>query len=212
MMQGTIYVLTFADGKHYVGQTRRSLHKRMIEHRRNMRNGVQTAIYDAWRNFGEPFCQVAMCDISELDEFEIVVIETLDCMAPQGYNSVPGGGFLPTLDPAIAARIGDKHRTDPTLLAKIRRAQALRWKGTTPEERSEWMRAHGLHAGKKHSAESKEKMSASLRGKNTRPKSADHVAKVAAANRGKKRSPEQIARISQGTRLGMEARKLEARS
>jgi predicted GIY-YIG superfamily endonuclease len=30
-MPAIIYVLTFADGKHYVGQTRRSLRRRLIE-------------------------------------------------------------------------------------------------------------------------------------------------------------------------------------
>ena len=197
-MRGFIYILTFSNGKQYVGQTRRSVAERIKEHRYDAGRGVERALYAAWRSRGEPSCETIECSVADIDAVEIATIERLGCRLPSGYNTLPGGGFLPQLDPAIAKRIGETHRNSPALLAKIRRAQSLRWAGTNPEERSAFMRALRPHS-EPHTAASKARISASRRGKlKGVPKSREHVAKVAAANRGRTRSPESIERIRQG--------------
>jgi len=206
-VRGFIYILTFSDGKQYVGQTRRNVVERMKEHRYDMARGVRRALYEAWRTLGEPSCEMLECAVEELDALECATIERLGCRCPNGYNAVPGGGFLPQLDPAIAARIAETHRTQPHLLAKIRRAQSMRWAGTTPEERRAFMRATCVH-NTKHTAESKAKMSAALKGRfKGIPKSPAHAAKVGAAIRGQKRSPEQVERIRQGAIRAWETRR-----
>jgi GIY-YIG catalytic domain/NUMOD3 motif len=201
-MGAFVYILTFSNGKQYVGQTRRSVDERMKEHRYDMARGIKRKLYDAWRELGEPAREVVECSLDELDALECATINRLGCRSPNGYNAIPGGGFLPQLDPEIAARIAETHRTAPHLLAKIRRAQRIRWEKTTPEERSAWMEAVRPHH-QPHTAETKAKISAALKGKlKGVPKSVQHIANVAAANRGKKRSPEQIERIRQGAIRG----------
>lgn len=196
-MRAFVYILTFSNGKRYVGQTRRNVSERMKEHRYDAMRGVDRALYEAWRTLGEPSCEVMECSLDELDALECSTIERIGCRIPNGYNAVPGGGFLPQLDPEIAARIAQTHRTKPHLLAKIRRAQRLRWQRTTPKERSAFMEKLRPHS-QPHSSETKAKISAACKGKlKGIPKSAEHAAKVGAANRGKKRSPESIERIRQ---------------
>ncbi|MGA7540342.1 MAG: NUMOD3 domain-containing DNA-binding protein [Steroidobacteraceae bacterium] len=206
-MRGFVYILTFSDGKQYVGQTRRSVDERMKEHRYDMGRGINRKLYKAWRLMGDPTCEVIECAAKEVNDLECFVIDWLDCRAPNGLNAIPGGGFLPQLDPVIAARIAETHRTQPHLLAKIRKAQSLRWVGTTPEQRSAFMRDKCGHH-KPHSAETKAKMSASRKGKGTGPKSPEHAAKVGAANRGKKRSLESIERIRASASRAWEFRRL----
>lgn len=207
-MRAFIYILTFSDGKKYVGQTRRSVAERLDEHRYDMSRGIKRPLYEAWRAFGEPYCAVMECVVDELNELEIFVIDEIGSRFPNGYNAVPGGGFLPQLDPVIAARIAEIHRTAPHLLAKIRKAQKIRWERMTTEERSAWMRIHKPHSAP-HTAEAKARISAAVKGRlKDIPKSLEHAAKVGAANRGQKRSPDQIERIRQGAIRGHVARKL----
>lgn len=209
-MQTCVYILTFTDGKKYVGQTRRGFPCRFEEHAYDAARGVKRPLYEAWRSQGDPSTEEAGCSVEELDELECFLIEEANSRLPNGYNAIPGGGALPQLDPAVAAKIAQTHRTAPHLLAKIRKAQSLRWKGATAEERAEFMER--IRPRGPRSAETRAKISAARKGKlKGIPKSHEHAAKVGAANRGKKRSPEQIERIRQGAIRGWANRLNEMR-
>lgn len=100
---GIIYLCrNRANGKMYVGQTRRTLEKRMWFHLSDSRKGSLCRIHVALRECGRegfdvyPIAQCA--SIQELNLAEKFWIKKLHTLFPSGYNQTPGGNGAPTSD------------------------------------------------------------------------------------------------------------------
>lgn len=109
-----IYKLTFASGKSYIGQTVRSLKRRLNQHRRAaLELGSELAVHHAWRKYGEPIAEVladAVESEDKLHELERAFIESLGTLSPHGYNLTVGGDFAPSRMPEVARKIGEKSK------------------------------------------------------------------------------------------------------
>ena len=89
-MNGTIYILTFANGKQYVGQTIRTMSERMSGHRYLIKSITGQAI----AKYGEPKVGILRSGVdnqADLDRMEVeAIIEHLS-LHPNGYNLESGG-------------------------------------------------------------------------------------------------------------------------
>jgi hypothetical protein len=104
---GHIYLLKFANGKGYVGQTVKSVAKRLASHRGKVRKrGGCPALSAAWEKYGEPEC-VPLFEVpdDELDDAEKSAILALGTLAPFGYNITPGGDFNASKLPEVIEKI-----------------------------------------------------------------------------------------------------------
>ncbi len=91
---GCIYLLTFPNGKLYVGQTKRPPAVRFRAHRAALKADVKSPIYHAWRKHGEPTMTLLLdgVDVPELDEAERICIRALQTRSRKiGYNATEGG-------------------------------------------------------------------------------------------------------------------------
>jgi hypothetical protein len=93
---GTIYKLTFPNGKSYIGQTTYTKAQRMAKHKweaYNAKNGkCCTALAEAWREFGDPVWEVlAVVEKERMDEYEHKFIVEHNTLVPHGYNIKAGG-------------------------------------------------------------------------------------------------------------------------
>lgn len=84
------------NGKVYIGQTSKSLHKRMSYHKRCAFNyNLEYTLYKAFRKYGiDNFTWETLCecsDINEMNEKEIHFIEQYKSFGQQGYNMTSGG-------------------------------------------------------------------------------------------------------------------------
>jgi hypothetical protein len=90
---GTVYLLTFPNGKKYVGITVQPLIRRMYSHRREAASKrVNWPLYSAWRKYGEPAVSI-LAEVANdvLKDTEIRLIRELCTLVPGGYNVSPGG-------------------------------------------------------------------------------------------------------------------------
>lgn len=89
----TLYCLTFADGKRYIGQTERTTEKRMIEHRSNVMTGSNAPVHCAWRDQGSPSISSLGCFDTQAKAHaaERAAILRMDTLHPAGYNVSRGG-------------------------------------------------------------------------------------------------------------------------
>lgn len=91
MSEGVIYLLTFSDGRKYVGQTV-DLRARLTRHRTAARAGAKVHVSMAWAQLGEPavseLCRVPR---SELDAMERRFIALHNTTFPNGLNRDSGG-------------------------------------------------------------------------------------------------------------------------
>lgn len=89
---GTIYMATnLINGKQNVGQTTRSLKKRIGEHKRG--NNTSSLLHKAIKKYGiKNFKWVSFsCPEEELDWQETFLIKELNTLTPNGYNLETGG-------------------------------------------------------------------------------------------------------------------------
>ena len=85
-------MLTSPSGKTYIGQTIRSIYKRLQEHETGQSNGCR-AIYNAiqfygWENIEKDWYY---CPDEDLNKHEELMVEVLGTLAPNGYNLRKGG-------------------------------------------------------------------------------------------------------------------------
>ncbi len=95
-MVALVYLLTFPNGKGYVGQTI-DLPRRMRQHHYDAGTGKKSwPLYHAWRLHGKPEVRVLLlCESSESDRYERVLIEMCGTRSPGGYNLTVGGEGCP---------------------------------------------------------------------------------------------------------------------
>lgn len=90
-MEAVIYMLTFADGRKYIGQTV-NLKARLIRHATSARQGVNVLVSRAWATMGKPLCEVlCQTDPQSLDEKERHFIALHGTLFPAGLNRETGG-------------------------------------------------------------------------------------------------------------------------
>ncbi len=91
---GVIYLIcNNCNDKKYVGQTRQSFERSIVEHKRDSKKskiGVDAAIRKyGWENFIAEV--IEMCLVEQLNEREIFWISELNSKVPNGYNLTDGG-------------------------------------------------------------------------------------------------------------------------
>lgn len=106
----TLYQLTFATGKFYIGQTIKPLRARMVAHRQAVKADSQLPVHCAWRKHGEPLIEVigTFKTHEELHAAEVAAIKTMNTQCPNGYNVTIGGDTAPSKNPEVAAKIAAK--------------------------------------------------------------------------------------------------------
>lgn len=109
-----VYLLTFPNGKQYVGQTIHSVRDRVADHGRK-----DDLVGNAIRKHGDPEILVLAHARSrdELDDLERQFIEQLDTQYPNGYNLTDGGRMA-------QAKIGNTNasgKRSPEFREKMRR-------------------------------------------------------------------------------------------
>lgn len=173
-----IYLLSFASGKRYVGQTQRSLAVRISQHRRMVKYGSLLPVHCAWRRHGEPEITV-LCEsanIQSLHDAETAFIEKLRTLSPHGYNVGLGGETAPSKSPEVAAKIADKatgrgHRSD--VKEQIKASMKERW--NDPEYRKRVLEGVAASFTPARRAQMAEITRKRMKGK---PKSEEHKAKL----------------------------------
>lgn len=134
----SLYLLTFSSGKCYVGQTVRTMQKRLQQHRAVARRGSNLPVHCAWRKYGEPEVRVlGLFDThEELHRAEIDAIARLGVLCPGGYNVSIGGDTSPAKNPEVAERIAARARgrkySDTTAWSE---SSALHWKDPAYREK-----------------------------------------------------------------------------
>jgi len=129
----TIYKLTFASGKSYIGQTTRKLQTRITQHKNSTYAGSMLAVHCAWRLYGDPISIEAIGTFDsqeELNEAERQAIVAQKTMSPDGYNVAVGGETAPSKSPEVAAKIsakakGRKHSENTK--ERLAKETAKRW-------------------------------------------------------------------------------------
>lgn len=174
---GVIYKITNTiDGKIYIGKTKRTLGRRITEHKRDSsrgRPGIDAAIAKyGWENFKAEV--VETCPVEQLNEHEIFWIAELNSKTPNGYNITDGGdggrGHSPTKETRdrISAKLrgrpahnkGVKHTDE----ARARMSAKQKAIGSKPPN----------HKGKKRSPETIARMSASQKATWARKKAVEN--------------------------------------
>ena len=134
MAYGVVYLIwNKINGKKYVGQTRQSFKRRIIEHKRNSgksKIGVDAAIAKyGWDNFTVEI--IEECAIEKLDEREMFWIRELNSKVPNGYNLTDGGkGTIGFTDETRAKLSARKRGIKKSPEHRLNIALSLR--GTTP--------------------------------------------------------------------------------
>lgn len=140
-----LYLLTFPNGKCYVGQTTFGLDVRVRMHVKDAQGGSSLLVHKAWRKYGEPMSEVlaAASNQDELNQLERQLIEDHGTLMPNGYNMVPGGrGGNLRISPNTAehnAKIAAAW-TPERRAAQAERARKVKARAPWTEERK---RAHG---------------------------------------------------------------------
>lgn len=181
---GVLYMLTFPNGKKYVGVTTKTAEERFARHSINAdMNKIQYALYKAWRKHGPPALEVlAIVEDKILLDVEIRAIATYKTILPHGYNSTYGGqgGVTPEGAKKISkALLG--HKKSPATIEKQRQKML----GKAPPNK-----------GKPMSEEQKEKLRAAAIRQFSDPAMREAARQKSMGNtnrRGYKMTPEELA-------------------
>lgn len=192
---GVIYKITnLLNGKCYIGQTIQKLSKRLGRHKNDKRPGISQAIKKyGWKNFSVEVLEE--CENREkLNEREIFWIAKLNTKAPNGYNLTIGGkgGGEHIVTEETRKKLSESHMGQPAywkgkhipdeVRAKV--SEGLkRYYAEHPEAREHLA---NVNKGKKHSAETKAKLSAIMKANGNSPPS----------NKGKLHSEKARAKMS----------------
>jgi hypothetical protein len=162
---GTIYKLTFPNGKIYIGMTTVSLRNRLYCHRFKAKvASPKLLLHRAWKLHGEPLAEVlAIVEDSDLAATEIRAIRAFGSYGDGGYNMTPGGEDSPMKTPEIVEKV--------------------RMLASTPERIA---KTKATHTGAKRSPELRQLFSEMRKGQRVGvPKTAEHRRKISEANKGK---------------------------
>ncbi len=136
---GIVYLLTSPSGKHYVGQTRMKFSRRMITHANAASNGCNTLLGRAIRKYGLGSFEKEIlleAPIKSLNKLERHYVAKFSTMSPNGYNLSSGGGVGRTCSDITRKKMSEARKGDKN-----------------------------PNYGKKHSAETLEKIGAASKGR-----------------------------------------------
>lgn len=193
-----VYMLVFPNDKVYVGSAK-CLPARIRGHRKAFQRGVDTALYRAWKKYGEPTRQVldVTSDPSDLRDLEQWWLDALRPFARdgRGYNESTNA-FRPDDTILSAIRKGKKHTAE----AKAKMAAASRGQVRSRETREKIGRAS---LGRRHSPEARAKMSRAATGRSPSPEArAKIAATLSRLLKGRKLLPETREKISASLKAG----------
>ncbi len=212
-------VRNLVNGKHYIGVTKRGLGRREHEHRYAARTGSSFLLHKAIRKYGEDnFVFEVIFDFD--GDYELAMIYEAEAVESErpAYNLVPGGmSRVGPISDETRQRLRDSHKGLPNARKGQKlapeHAAKLRGQKRTDEQRARMSAAQkkvrsgkpGTMTGRKHSEETRRKLSLAHLGKpgpwrgKKRP---DVGAKISAAlkgrpslSRGKTASPEAVAKM-----------------
>lgn len=188
----TIYIITNTiDGKVYIGQTRRSLSRRWIDHKSAGKSNSPCPIAQAIRTHGPDAFTITALDNSDSgqqgDELERLYIALYGSMDPErGYNRVSGGLRDYSASAEVKAKMAAAQKASPATAAQIERMCVG-------------------NRGRKATAEHRNKIASALRGK---IKSADWRRKISETKKsqGRKWTPEMREQILESRKRTYELR------
>ena len=160
---GHLYMLTFENGKAYIGISSVSAHVRFRKHKSDSSH-AKTLVYRAWRKYGEPEMTVlAVVANEDLAATEVRAISAFGTFGSGGYNMTIGGDLPPTLNPEIARHpdrlrklsLAHKGRVHSPA-TRFANAERMFEHFSNPEER---LRQSARMVGKRHSDDTLKKMS-----------------------------------------------------
>lgn len=163
-----IYLIrNLANGRWYVGATKKTAERRWKEHCLSARTGADTVLYSAIRKHGEAsfVCDVLISDLEnegQLFAAEILTIALLKTIEKFRTYNMTGGGDGGAMPPEICIRTGAKRRgAKHSLETRLKMSRThlnayASGERPRPDNRGE---RHPMF-GKKHSAESKIKIGA----------------------------------------------------
>jgi group I intron endonuclease len=194
---GCLYLISFPNGKQYIGITIQALERRFYHHCYQAENGGKTLVGKALKKYGREKveCRVLVeaDDLAYLQEIERRAIKAYGTKCPSGYNLTDGGeGTLgrPT-SPETRQKMRDAQKNkSPETIEKLRAAAS----NPSPETRA---RMSASRRGKSPSPETRAKTSMTLKGRGFSPES---NAKRAAAQIGRPVSQETRRKIGEGNR------------
>lgn len=196
-----IYLLTFKNGKRYVGAVRaQSAEQRYKAHAYSAKKGSSMLVHQAWRVFGAPILRVlSRAENSSWEEEEIKFIKKMNSIFPSGYNLSQGGRKI-TPQVSVAASLANKGRVKSE--KEVRSIKARNSKRIWSKSSREKIAASRI--GKPMSESTKRKIAASVSGKKNpffgKKHSKKTKEKIAAARKGKKLSAETRLKMSMAHR------------
>lgn len=127
--QHSVYVITFSNGKQYVGVTS-NVDKRLTEHK-----SANRPVGRAMRKHSYA-CEVVFTGSRE-DCFakEIELIAELDTISPAGYNLTPGGDGVPLTDDVREKLSQAAKRQWDSPEGRVKQVEAAQRRFANPEER-----------------------------------------------------------------------------
>jgi group I intron endonuclease len=88
---GYIYCLTFPNGKRYIGQTKRTVEKRVSEHFKCIKNSLLTSALLKYNILNVHIETLLEINDVKLDHYEKMCIDMFNTIEPNGYNLQIGG-------------------------------------------------------------------------------------------------------------------------
>lgn len=103
----SVYLLTFPNGKCYVGVSVRP-GKRFMEHLKFAGGGAEYALHNAIRKHGEPAMTILASNLTQQEAFlmEVLLIKERNTKAPNGYNMTNGGEGVVGIAPETLKAMG----------------------------------------------------------------------------------------------------------
>ena len=192
-MNSGIYVIKCTKNeKVYVGQTK-GIKCRWKKHLRSLQMGYHynSILQRAFNKYGEEtfkFSVLTHCSVKFLDQFEIAWITYLNCVTPNGFNIMGGGGVLHSFSAETLKKMSESHKgikKGPQSAEHRRKiSEANKGQKKSAEHCRNLSKAK---KGMKPSAEARRNMS--IAQKNRGPVSAETRRKISLATKGKKRRP-----------------------
>jgi group I intron endonuclease len=170
-MMGRIYlIVNSVNGKGYIGQTEKTVARRWIQHKSYAKLGVNLALHRAMLKYGvEKFTiiEIATCDVLFLDDLESHFIKFFNTHAHNGYGyNLTDGGQGPR---GCVVSEETKRKLSLALIGNTRslgRVHSIETRNKMSESHKKNPHAHWK--GKRLSAETRAKMSASRMGNQNR--------------------------------------------
>lgn len=126
-----IYKITSPSGKNYVGQTKQTMHKRLIHHKKKSSNCIY--LKRAIEKYGWDNMKVEVlveCHEEHADMYEQSMIEAWNSKVPHGYNIDDGGNSNKTRSEETKKKISEK----------CKESNKKQWANISKEERSARMK------------------------------------------------------------------------